>query len=204
MRRKTLLHGSWQRERREFTEREALARWVAKEILPHERDLRTWLRRRVLAAVDVEDVVQECYCRLAQLPDVAHIAVPRAYLFTMAQHILRRQRERARVVRFETASDMSNWEGEGDPLTPERFAQSRQELARVQAALAQLSDRARRIFVMRRIEGLSQKAIAQTLGVSETIVENEASRGLRAILRQLTEPEQDQPSERGGVHARKH
>ncbi len=46
--------------------------------------------------------------------------------------------------------------------------------------------------------------IAQTLGVSETIVENEASRGLRTILRTLTEPEQEQPSSSGGVHARKH
>ena len=162
------------------------------------------MRRRVLAAADVEDIVQECYCRLAQLPDVAHVAVPRAYLFTVARHILQRQVERARVVRIETASGIDGWEEEGDPLTPERFVQGRQELARVQAALAQLSDRARRIFIMRRVEGLSQKMIAQTLGVSETIVENEASRSLRTILRTLTEPEQEQPSSSGGVHARKH
>lgn len=102
------------------------------------------------------------------------------------------------------SSGIDGWEEEGDPLTPERFVQGRQELARVQAALAQLSDRARRIFIMRRVEGLSQKMIAQTLGVSETIVENEASRGLRTILRTLTEPEQEQPSSSGGVHARKH
>jgi len=114
--------------------------------------------------------VQECYCRLAQLPDVAHVAVPRAYLFTMARHILQRQVERARVVRIETASGIDGWEEEGDPLTPERFAQGRQELARVQAALAQLSDRARRIFIMRRVEGLSQKMIAQTLSSSERLV----------------------------------
>ena len=61
------------------------------------------------------------------------------------------------------------------------------ELRRVQAALATLSDRARRIFVLRRVEGMPQKEIARTLGVSEAVVENEASRSLRAILTMLTE-----------------
>jgi RNA polymerase sigma-70 factor (ECF subfamily) len=37
------------------------------------------------------------------------------------------------------------------------------------------------------VEGLSQKEIAAALGVTETIVENDASRSLRAIVRQLTE-----------------
>ncbi len=176
---------------------------MGREILPHEHDLRTWLRRRVVASADVEDVVQECYCRLAQLPDVAHVTMPRAYLFTMARHIVQRQRERARVVRIETLADIASAEGESDPLTPERFAQAREELGRVQAALSHLSDRARRIFVMRKVEGLSQKAIAQSLGISETIVENEASRGLRAVLLHLTEPEPVEPATgHGGAHVR--
>ena len=56
---------------------------MGREILPHERELRTWLRRRLVAAADVEDVVQECYCRLAQLSDVSHITIPRAYEFKL-------------------------------------------------------------------------------------------------------------------------
>lgn len=170
--------------------------------MPHERDLRIWLRRQVVAAADVEDVVQECYCRLAQLHDVSHITAPRAYLFIMARNIVRRQRERARVVRIDPLA--ATMEAEADFLTPERVAQARQELGRVQAALATLSDRARSIFIMRRIEGQSQKAIAQALGISETIVENEASRGLRTLLRHMTQAdaEQDQPAATGGAHVR--
>lgn len=148
--------------------------------------------------------MQECYCRLAQLPDVALVTLPRAYLFTMARNIVRRQRERARVVRIDPIVDTDFIEQETDPLTPERFAQARQELGRVQAALALLSDRARRIFIMRKVEGLSQKMIAQTLGVSETVVENEASRGLRAVLKLLTDAEvaDHGQSAEGGAHAR--
>jgi RNA polymerase sigma-70 factor (ECF subfamily) len=181
-----------------------LAEWVGREILPHERDLRLWLQRRLVGAADVEDIVQECYCRLAQLSDVSHVTMPRAYLFTMARNLAQRQRQRARVVRIEAMADSIEADWESDQPSPERIAAARQELGRVQAALATLSDRARRIFVMRKVDGLTQKEIAQALGVSEAVVENEASRSLRKILKLMTEPESEQMgmSAKGVSHAR--
>ena len=196
---KTVAHicdGNWRLkthgcERRGATEREALAEWVGREILPHEGDLRGWLRRRLVPAVDVEDIVQECYCRLAQLRSIDDIASPRAYLFTMARNLAHRQRRHARVVRIESISAAETNELASDKPLQDRVAAGRQEVDRVQRALATLSERARRIFVMRRVEGLSQKDIAAALGVTETVVENDASRSLRAILRQLTDEDAD-------------
>lgn len=185
-----MAQGGW--ERRKTTKREALADWVGREILPHERDLRIWLQRRFVAAADVEDIVQECYCRLAQLPDVSGIGSPRAYLFTMARNLAHRQRRTATVVRIDPIADADEEYLQSDLPSPERIAVARQELGRVQAALATLSDRARRIFLMRRVEGISQKEIAATLGVSEMVVENEASRSLRTILKLMTEPAEAQ------------
>lgn len=176
---------------------------MGREILPHERDLRIWLQRRLVAAADVEDIVQECYCRLAQLSDVTHVTLPRAYLFTMARNLAQRQRQRARVVRIETMTDMMDDQMESDQPSPEQVAAARQELDRVQAAISTLSDRARRIFLMRKVEGLTQKEIAQALGVSEAVVENDASRSLRAILKLLAVPDPEQSLQSGGVsHAR--
>lgn len=187
-----------------MTEREALAEWVGREILPHERDLRVWLQRRLVAAADVEDIVQECYCRLAQLPDVTHITLPRSYLFTMARNLAQRQRQRARVVRIDAMADTGNAEWESDQPSPECVAMARQELERVQAALATLSERARRIFLMRKVEGMTQREIASALGVSEAVVENEASRSLRAILKLMTDPDHERSAHAPGSvsHAR--
>lgn len=137
--------------------------------------------------VDVEDIVQECYCRIAQLRDVTQVLLPRAYFFSIARNLVHQKVKAARVVRIEAMADFDTLASD-DP-SPERVVFARQEVRRVQAALDQLSDRARRIFVMRKIDGMAQKDIARTLGVSETIVENDASRGLRSILRALTEPE---------------
>ncbi|AHE52463.1 hypothetical protein NX02_03545 [Sphingomonas sanxanigenens DSM 19645 = NX02] len=177
---------------------------MGREILPHERDLRVWLQRRFVAADDVEDIVQECYCRFAQLPDVSGIGSPRAYLFTMARNLAHRQRRTATVVRIDPLADADEDYLHSDLPSPERVAVARQELGRVQAALATLSDRARRIFLMRRVEGISQKEIAATLGISEMVVENEASRSLRAILKLMTEPAEGQsaPAKQAASRAR--
>lgn len=171
-----------------ITTREELAAWVGREILPLERDLRSWLRRRVASPSDVEDIVQECYCRIARLHDVAHITQPRAYLYAVARNLLQNQLKAARVVRLEALAEL-DMEWSSDDPSPEDVVMARSELGRVQAALATLSERARAIFIMRRLEGMSQREIAQTMGVSEAVVENDASRSLRAILRLLTDPD---------------
>jgi len=175
---------------------------VGREILPHERDLRIWLRRRVRDAADVEDVVQECYCRFAQLADPSQVTNPRAYLFTMAANLVKRQWRHARIVPIEAAVDSAAAQWESELPSPERIVAARQELGRVQAALATLSERARRIFLLRRIEGLSQKEIARVLGVTETIVENEASRSLRTLVRLLTDEPAAIPGNARTAHAR--
>jgi RNA polymerase sigma-70 factor (ECF subfamily) len=185
--------------------REALAAWVGREILPHEQDLRIWLGRRFVEAFEVEDIVQECYCRLSQLRDVSEISEPRAYLFTIARRLAVQQRRQASVVRLETLDGEIERYAWDDTPGPDRIAAARQELNRMRAAVATLSDRARRIFVMRKVEGLSQKEIAAALGVSETVVENDASRSLRAVLKLMTAPTiEPAPAMREGRHARSH
>lgn len=181
------------------TTREELAEWVGREILPLERDLRSWLRRRVATPSDVEDIVQECYCRLARLHDVSHITQPRAYLYAVARNLLQKQLKAARVVKLEAIAELDmDWRS--DEPSPEEVVVARSELGRVQAALATLTERARAIFVMRRLEGMSQREIAQAMGVSEAVVENDASRSLRAILRFMTDPDMAvEPNQARGV-----
>lgn len=43
-------------------------RWIAAHILPHEGEVRGWLRRHAhtLSAADVDDLIQEAYARLSR------------------------------------------------------------------------------------------------------------------------------------------
>jgi len=170
--------------------RARIVAWVGREILPHEADLRAWLRRSLVSDGEVEDVVQEAYCRLLSLQNTGHIASPRAYFFTAARAVVIDHLRRSRVVRIETATEIESLNVVLDEPSPERVTAGRRELERVRRLIAALPDRCRRVFEMRKIEGLPQREIARQLGVTETIVENDVVKGQRLILKALAEGEE--------------
>lgn len=167
--------------------RARIVAWLGRDILPHEAAVRAWLRRSFATAGDVDDIIQETYCRLAALTHIEHIAEPRGYFFQAARSVALEQIRRARVVRIETVSEIEALDLALEDPSAERIVLGRRELERVRMLIAALPERCRRVFEMRKIEGVSQREIARRLGVSENIVENEAVRGLRAILAAMTE-----------------
>lgn len=165
--------------------RDSAVRWLAREILPHEADVRRWLNHSLATRGEADDVIQEAYCRLADVEAPERITSPRAYFFQTARSIVFEQMRRQRIVRFETMTEIDALNIEWDEPSPERIASGRKELERVLQIVNRLPDRCRRIFEMRRIMGLSQKEIALRLGVSENVVENEAARGLKVVMAAL-------------------
>lgn len=174
----------------EETEAQQLMMWVGTHVLPHEADLRKWLRR-VVRDADVEDIVQDSYCRISELREFRHIRNGRAYLFQIAKHIVIDRMRRSRVVSIETVTEIEAVHVVQDEPSPERIVAGRRELSRVIALIATLPERCRSIFEMRKIEGLSQREVAQIMGVAETTVENDVVKGLRLILRAIADGERE-------------
>jgi len=173
-----------------------IIRWVGANILPHETDLRAWLRRARLGREDVEDIIQEAYCKVAELSSVDHILSPRAYFFTVAKNIAFMRIRRARIVRIDTVDEIERLDVMSDAPSPERETAARYELARVMRLIAALPSRCRQVFEMRKVQGLPQKEIARVLGLSETTVENEAAKGLRLIMRSMASEDQGHRSQK--------
>ncbi|WP_395396624.1 sigma-70 family RNA polymerase sigma factor [Novosphingobium sp. BL-8A] len=159
--------------------------------------MRKWLRA-TFPTIDVDDVVQEAYCRISELERVDHIEDPRSYFFRTARNIVLEQVRRERVVRIEAASGLAEMEnGLVDEFSPERIAAGRSALQRVERLIDALPERARQVFRLRKIENVPQREIAVRLGLTENVVENEVARGLRRILNQMTEDERtDIPARR--------
>ncbi|PXA83468.1 sigma-70 family RNA polymerase sigma factor [Nostoc sp. 3335mG] len=162
--------------------------------------MRAWLRG-AFPAIDVDDVVQESYCRIATLTRVEHIDDPRRYLFRTARNVVLEQIRRERVVSIEAASGLAELElAPEEEGSPERVVAGRRALERVERLIEALPDRARMVFRLRKIEGVPQREIAERLGLTETVVENEVARGLRRILDQLTDEERaEMPTRRKPV-----
>jgi RNA polymerase sigma-70 factor (ECF subfamily) len=168
-------------------ERRARVAWLASNILPYEKEVRGWLRRSFRSHADIDDVIQESYCRIWSAKADEAIAAPRAYFYQTVRSVLIDQQRRARIVSIEAVADVDTLAVPGDELSPERITAGRLEMERLHSVLATLPERARRVLEMRRIWGISQKEIARTLGVSEAIVENDVVRALRHVLKAYEE-----------------
>ena len=179
--------------------RSEIVAWVGGQVLPHERDVRAWLRRARAAPDDVDDIVQEAYCRLAALTSIEHIANGRAYFFQTVRNIVAERFRRARVVRIDYVTEIDALNVLDNEPSAERVVDGRRELRRVQGLIEGLPERCREVFKLRRIHGLSQREVAELLGVSENVVEAQAARGLRLILAALAGEGDADPPRQGAA-----
>lgn len=184
-----------------MAERSDIVHWVARHILPLEGEVRGWLRSRILPA-DIDDVVQEAYCRIAGLKQVAHIADSRAYFFQVVRNILLEQVRRAHIVRIDVVAEMDALNISDDRPSPEQEVSAHRELKRLQHLIDELPERCRQVFVLRKIEGVPQKEIARRLNITEHTVEAHVGRGLQMILKSWSQTAQQDISPRQG-HERK-
>lgn len=159
------------------------ARWLAQNIVPHERGIRVWLSRRCFD-LDVDDIIQEMYARIASLDSVDEIRNPRQYATQAAFSILANQLRHSRIVPMIPISDFDDDKlGAWDEATPEERISMRDDIHQIYAALSELPHRCRQAFLLRRVDGFSQKEVAARLGISEKTVEKYMAQGVRCLIR---------------------
>lgn len=164
------------------------AAWLVQHIIPVEPALRRWLSRYANTGLDIGDVVQETYAILANLESVAEIKNPRAYAFQTARSLILAHLRHARVISIVSVSDVDTLEVAAGEPSPEILAGDRDELRNVLQAVAGLPARVRQILMLRRVDGLSQREVAQRLGISENIVAKSVVKGVQAALAALSDP----------------
>ena len=161
---------------------EKRAAWLALYVMPHELVLRQRLRAYRLTGFDIDDVVQETYAILAALDSVEHIRDARQYAYRTACSIILNQMKRRRTVSITPVADIKEIAGTSDEPSPEAIASDRERLREVEHALKKLPQRVYDVFMLRKIEGLSQREVAQRLGISENTVEKCMVQGLQMLV----------------------
>lgn len=154
------------------------------------------LYRRLLASVrrrfgvqDAEDVVQDVFLRMTYASERSSVRNKDAYVHSVALNLVR-DRGRAAATRAAVAGEFDE---NTRSLEPDawQIISSRQQLAILEAALAELPQKRRAALVLRRFDGLTYLEIAETLGLSVSMVEKHVRLGLDHCRRRLAEANGD-------------
>ena len=158
-------------------------RWVASYILPHEGEVRGWLRRHVrsLNAHDIDDLMQEAYARL-WTAEYSQITNGRSYLFAVVRNLLLEQARHARIVPMERLGEIDALLIPSEEPGPDRRVNARQELERLERIVADLPQQCRRAFQLQKFQNLSQREIALEMNITEKTVEKHLAVALVRVL----------------------
>ncbi|MBS7846185.1 sigma-70 family RNA polymerase sigma factor [Pseudomonas fluorescens] len=149
------------------------------------RWLRAWLYRQLKCPQDAADLTQDTFIRVLDARQLTQLEEPRAFLSTVARRLLFSFWRRKRLEQSYL---------ESLALLPECYSPSEEDLALVREALESidrllngLPARVRQIFILSRLEGLTQPLIAQQLNVSLATVERDLRRAFLHCLAESAE-----------------
>jgi RNA polymerase sigma factor (sigma-70 family) len=141
--------------------RRALARVVGRVVKPH----------------DIDDILQETFIRAYVASQRSEIRHPRSFMLKTARNLALNHATSAYATRTEMA-DFSSSEVYTTTESPESEFESRERFLGFCRAVRALPAQCRRVFVLKKVYGLSQQEIAAYLGVSESTVEKHVAKGL--------------------------
>lgn len=144
----------------------------------HRAELLRILRARLKCEQDAEDLAQEAYARLLRYEGQHSGEELRRMLFRIASNLLTDHWRSASVRGPDTHLSIDELDLEGDSPALEHLAASDQLLARLEERILSMPEKRRTVFVLSRIEGLSNAQIARHCGISIKTVEKHIAMAL--------------------------
>ena len=160
--------------------RKALARMVARIVKPN----------------DIEDVVQETYVRIYQAAQKNEIRHPKSFMLKTARNIALNHVSRADAMNhlstslangmdehFDFDDELNMDDFDALPMlsdSPETLVQSEEEFQIFCRAVRDLPKQGRKVFVLKKVYGMSQREVARYLGIGEGTVEQHLAQSMVA------------------------
>lgn len=150
--------------------------------------LRRYLRRLLGNETEAQDVAHDAYIRVYPSIRNSQADKPEALLYVTARRLAInkiKRRENSPFVREELHLDLTAAQGPG--VAQQVIA--KQELEMLERAIASLPPGCRSVLLLRKVELLSHKEIAERLGIAISTVEKQHARALRLLKAALEEME---------------
>jgi len=140
---------------------------------------------RIVPPREVEDIVQETYVRVCQVENKQDILHPKSFMLRTARNLALDYSKRAETRlsvsyedEFDTESDIPSPNNDQEDVIYHEAA-SAQEFSHFCQAVRQLPTQCRKVFVLKKVYGYSQREIADDLSISQSTVEKHIANGVR-------------------------
>ena len=160
-----------------------------------------WVVSRIVPPHEIEDVVQETYVRVCQFKNKGEIRKPRALMVKTARNIALDYIKRAEwrlSSSLEDEVETSNSDFNNSIDDPLHQVATDQEFGQFCEIVRQLPQQCKKVFILKKVYGHSQREIAHELGISESTVEKHISRGMRYCTKQMLQ-ENEQQNRSSGI-----
>lgn len=141
--------------------------------------LKRFFSKRVKEQHEIDDLVQDVFVRLVRKVHADGSQILAGYVFQTAQSVLndwlRKRQVRQASAHEEIETGLPDLK---DDSTPERVLVGKQSLAKATAAVLELPEITRTIFLLRRLEGMRYSDIAKRLGMPMSTVEKHMARAV--------------------------
>jgi RNA polymerase sigma factor (sigma-70 family) len=144
------------------------------------RKTMTRIVSRIVPPREIEDIVQETYVRICQIEQKENIKQPRSFLFKTARNLAIDHLKKAEVRLVDSTENFTEFElfpAQEDEIYHQ--VASNEEFAQYCEAIRHLPLQCRKVFVLKKVYGYSQKEIAQQLELSESTVEKHVALGVK-------------------------
>ena len=142
--------------------------------------LRRYLTRLLGNTTEAQDVAHDAYLRVYPSEQKAPAQHPEALLYVTARRLAINRLKRRSISPFaHSAADLDSAASASPSVQQQVMA--RQELALLQAAIAELPEGCRAVLLLRKVELLSHREIGQRLGIAVSTVEKQHARALRLL-----------------------
>jgi RNA polymerase sigma factor (sigma-70 family) len=159
--------------------------WFLREVFPLEGVLMQFLHQNWRNKNDIEDLRQDVYMRVYEAAQKEIPEKAKPFILKTARNLLVDRVRREHVVPIEAVADLDALGAAIEAPGPERSAIARDMLRRLQAALDRLPPRCREAVVLKQIEGLSRREIAERMDISQDTVSEHLTVGIRALAEML-------------------
>jgi len=154
------------------------ANGVSTTFLKYRSSLMRYISRYIHQPQDIEDIVHETFLRTYAAGIGTQIQSPRAFLFKTAKNLALKHLDKSSVRLTDYVGDLETLEVSMDEFSTEARVETQERFIAFCRALRTLPLQCRRVFILRKVYGLTQREVAEQLEISISTVEKHLAQGI--------------------------